>query len=616
MKFTKYAVAGLCLAAAASSSSLRGQGDKDKSVGMAELVMKSMEYVIDTTTEQQKSTEKSLKDKTMKFDGYMAEERAVVHKAGKVVNASQLCIKEAQNRINEAEAQINATLAQKIPALKVQTARSAVKSAMAHFEAAKKEFDAEEKDFKHDMLHLDSVKNESTRVINLMNRHFIAREAQKAGKGLALKNTLVEHDKMMDLLPGHDHARIGPKKESHKAIHVTKGDAANMAFLLETAAKHGLGDYQGIARALRTASKPELNEELKKGTTKVPVKVVARRHVKLHSRVPAGVGSTPVNKTEETEHVVNGEDYVHTEDNTNVTDTSPASESAGKMKIKALGNHVKVGKDVGGHVIAAITKLHGFAAEHAKARDTVFELGTKQVRKDLEHYRDEHARLVALVKEFETTNKKLDAQVRVLKENIGENEKQIKSCEDDERKAKIGQEDANAKITQIMADLKQLQEAYGTISKDLVHEKKQASYVLKMLKLKIGKLKKFIATAKLDAQRKQEQLAQNFTDPELPVYQGMPDALKCDPNSSPEEWCKTPEMMVRCGVTKESCETYRYKSKMTPENVVPLDHTGKGSATEWPSMGATKGNAGDRTVADTRDLNDLRKDGSVSPSTN
>ena len=154
----------------------------------------------------------------MKFDGYAAEERAVSKKAGHVIQVSQLCVKDAQKRIQEAEAQINATLAQKVPALKIQTARNAIKSAMAHYEAAKKEFDAEEKEFKHDMLHLDSVKNESTRVINLMNRHFIAREAQKAGKGLMLKNTLVEQDKMMDLLPAHNHARVGPKKESHEAI--------------------------------------------------------------------------------------------------------------------------------------------------------------------------------------------------------------------------------------------------------------------------------------------------------------------------------------------------------------------------------------------------------------
>ena len=48
------------------------------------------------------------------------------------------------------------------------------------------------------------------------------------------------------------------------------------------------------------------------------------------------------------------------------------------------------------------------------------------------------------------------------------------------------------------------------------------------------------------------------------------------------------------------CETYRYKSKLAPENVVPLDPTGKGSATEWPSMGATKGKEGDRTVEEYR----------------
>lgn len=605
MKFTTYAVAGLVMAAAASSSSLRGQ---DKSVGMPTLVMKSMEYVITSSTEQEKSTDEALKTKTMEFNNRVAGERKVVEKTERVVKNAKTCIADAQKRIADAEAQINATLAQKVPALKLSTARHGVEAAAAHMDAAQKEFNGEEATFKHDMLHLESVKNESTRVINLMNRHFIAKEAVKAGKGMTVKNALSEHDKMDDLLPGHQHVRLGPKKESHKAIHVTKGDAANMAFLLETAAKHGLGEYRGLARALRTAAKPALTEEMKKAITKVPVTRVSAKHPKMHSRAPADVVDAATNKT----NLAKDDDAVEGEAGTNLTDTSEsASAAAGKMKIKALGNSVKVGKDVGGHVIAAVTKLHGFASEHAKARNTVFELGTKQVRKDLQHSKEEHSRLTALVKEWETTNKKLDAQVRELKENIAENEKQIKACAVDEEKAVAGKKDAQTKIDQVMADLKQLTEAYGTISKDLVHEKKQAAYVLNLLKVKIAKLKKFLAAAKLDAEKKQNQLAQNFTDPELPTYQGMPDALKCDPNSSPEEWCKTPEMMVSCGVTKESCETYHFKNKAFPENVVPVDPTGKGNAKEWPAMGPTKGKKDDPTVVDIRNMNDLQSDGTV-----
>merc|ERR1712072_1321261 len=117
---------------------------------------------------------------------------------------------------------------------------------------------------------------------------------------------------------------------------------------------------------------------------------------------------------------------------------------------------------------------------------------------------------------------------------------------------------------------KQLTEAYGTISKDLVHEKKVASYVLNLLKQKISKLKKFLAAAKLDA-----------------------------------------EMMVRCGVTKESCETYHFKNKAFPENVVPVDPTGKGNSKEWAAMGPTKGKKGDPSVVDIRNTNDLKSDGTL-----
>ena len=39
--------------------------------------------------------------------------------------------------------------------------------------------------------------------------------------------------------------------------------------------------------------------------------------------------------------------------------------SASKLKLRALGKQVKVGKDVGGHVIAAMTKLHAFISDHS-----------------------------------------------------------------------------------------------------------------------------------------------------------------------------------------------------------------------------------------------------------
>ena len=51
--------------------------------------------------------------------------------------------------------------------------------------------------------------------------------------------------------------------------------------------------------------------------------------------------------------------------------------SAGQLKLTALGKKVNVGKDVGGHVIAAMTKLHGFISDHSNYREEAFELATQ-----------------------------------------------------------------------------------------------------------------------------------------------------------------------------------------------------------------------------------------------
>jgi hypothetical protein len=78
--------------------------------------------------------------------------------------------------------------------------------------------------------------------------------------------------------------------------------------------------------------------------------------------------------------------------------------SAGKLKLTALGKKVNVGKDVGGHVIAAMTKLHGFISDHSNNREEAFELATKHVRTQLAKARSEMKRLTALIAEYVKTN--------------------------------------------------------------------------------------------------------------------------------------------------------------------------------------------------------------------
>ena len=92
---------------------------------------------------------------------------------------------------------------------------------------------------------------------------------------------------------------------------------------------------------------------------------------------------------------------------------------------------------------------------------------------------------------------------------------------------------------------------------------------MKLVKEKLVKLRKYLETAKKKAAEQKKVIAEKFVDPTLPKYKGLKDALKCDPAAGPSEWCKSEEMMVRCGVTKESCDTYNFKKLAVPPHMVP-----------------------------------------------
>merc|ERR1712100_753825 len=115
----------------------------------------------------------------------------------------------------------------------------------------------------------------------------------------------------------------------------------------------------------------------------------------------------------------------------------------------------------------------------------------------------------------------------------------------DKERGKLGELDANTKVNHILTDLKKLTKSYKNVVGDFKNERSTAEYVIKMVKSKIVKLRKFL-------------------EPDLPLYHGLKEALECDPNASPEEWCKSPKMMVRCGVTKESCDTFHFQKLAMP----------------------------------------------------
>jgi hypothetical protein len=556
-------------------------------LGVPNVVLKSMGYVIKASTASIEKTNADLAFKIRRFDERVIDEKKVLEKTALVVKQAKACQTTAANNIKKAKDEIESLNAQKIPQEKLTMASNAIEAAEASFDKAQHEFNNDETLFKHDMTHLDAVKNESTRVIQMMNNHFLHKQNLKAGKGMMPPKRTVEHDDQFhDLVPGKGHVIVGTQ-------------AHNIAFLLETAAKHGLDTednmYARIAVAMRHAAKAT-PEEMAKATTHVPVMKPAHGNPKFYARAPAVTSEVSSNKT--TIHKVDGE-----------PEAPSGGDSPGRMKVKAMGNSVKVGKDVGGHIIAAVTKLHGFVKDHAAAREEAYELATKPVRKELKHAAQEKARITALLMEYKATNKRLAAEIETFKKNIVGNEKDMAACKSDEHRANIGAEDARTKLASIEADVKSLKGAYKVVTGDLKQEKKQAQYVVSLLNRKLDVLAKYLAKAKAVAETKDAIIKANFTDPDLPKYEGMPFALKCDPLSTPEEWCKSPEMMVRCGVTKESCDTYHFKSTAIPNmEVVPSTTSKEVSGTHWPKATRTTG----KNVVDARSIDELKRDGVVS----
>ena len=135
--------------------------------------------------------------------------------------------------------------------------------------------------------------------------------------------------------------------------------------------------------------------------------------------------------------------------------------SAGQLKLTALGKKVNVGKDVGGHVIAAMTKLHGFISDHSNNREEAFELATKHVRTELAHARSEMKRLTALIADYVKTNAALQKNINDFKQLVTQNQMQIDQCKLDKERGKLGELDANTKVNHILTDLKKLTNSYG-----------------------------------------------------------------------------------------------------------------------------------------------------------
>ena len=264
--------------------------------------------------------------------------------------------------------------------------------------------------------------------------------------------------------------------------------------------------------------------------------------------------------------------------------------SAGQLKLTALGKKVNVGKDVGGHVIAAMTKLHGFISDHSNNREEAFEFTTKHVRTELAHARSEMKRLTALIADYVKTNA-VQKNINDFKQLVTQNQMQIDQCKIDKERGKLGELDVNTKVNHILTDLKKLTKSYKKT--DLKMKEVQLN-MIKMVKSKIVKLRKFLEIAKNREALKKKVVAEKFVDPDLPLYHGLKEALECDPNASPEEWCKSPKMMVRCGVTKESCDTFHFQKLAMPPHETP--QADQATKTDWKTTKYKEYKAGQTTV--------------------
>jgi hypothetical protein len=603
--------------------------------GSPDVVLASMNYVLKDAEQEIRSTEKDLQEKKDAFKGRVIDEKKVAEKARKVVQIAKECIKDATAKRDDAKKQIVEFTSKLIKQSLIDFTRTALQAAEDGEGKAKKEFQREEAIFHHDMSHLEAVKNESTRIIGLLNDHYTNKQNIAQGGGVVKpKATLSENDDLQDLIPNpaRGHVNIGLQQTSNKKaevkkeqakknvkdtsapaivknkkpakpIPVPKAETNNVVALLQMAQHNGLGDYEHIIRHLQQKPVVATMEEKKKATTKVPYQNPDKNSPKYHARVPSTEKEESTEKEmsadskAEKGRVKEEEDIKQADGgklDPNAAKKLEPQASAGKLKLTALGKKVNVGKDVGGHVIAAMTKLHGFISDHSNNREEAFELATKHVRTQLAKARSEMKRLTALIADYVKTNAALQKNINDFKQLVTQNQMQIDQCKLDMERGNLGELDAKTKVTHILTDLKKLTKSYKNVVGDFKNERSTAEYVIKMVKSKIVKLRKFLESAQNREALSKKNVTEHFVDPDLPLYHGLKEALECDPNASPEEWCKSPKMMVRCGVTKESCDTFHFQKLAMPPHATP--EADQATKTDWKTTKYKEYKAGQKTV--------------------
>jgi len=584
--------------AACNAATLRGSPD---------VVLASTNAMVKDADKEIEAAEKELQQKKETFKSRVIEEKKVVEKTKKVVAIALDCIKVATAKKDDAKKQIADFTAKLIPEKKIDFARASLEAAEDAEKKAQAEFKHEEDIFHHDMHHLETIKNESSRIIALLTDRYINKQNIQNGGGLLKPKTeLHSSDTLDDLIPSkiRGHVNVGKKVEVKKELEkeaqkkhtapaaskatekftsVPSVEKESVVALLQMAQHNGLGEYTHLVRHL---NKKFTDDQKKKSTSKAPYQHPSKHAPKYYSRTAStdepATADKDLDVSTKAEHGrVKAEGFVKKADGGKLDNTLDKDVSSGKLKLAALGKKITVGKDVGGHIVAAMAKLHGFISDHSQNRETAFDLATKDIRKNLAHARSENKRLTALVADYVKTNLEIRKNINDFKAIVTQNQMQIDQCKLDQERAKVGELDANTKIGHMLADLSKLTKSYKNIVGNFKNEKATAQYVATMVKKKIVQLRKFLETAKKARDAKKKLVAEKFVDPELPKYKGLSDALQCDPNATPAEWCKSPEMMVRCGVTKESCDTYHFQTLAMPQHKVP--QSPQGDATSWPT---------------------------------
>ena len=263
-----------------------------------------MDYVVKDADNQIAATQrKTLEAKKSTFKDKVVDEKKVIEKLHKVDKMAKDCIKSATQKRDDANKQAKEYTDKLIPQSKIDFSRAALEAAEDAVKKHTAEFKAEEKIFTNDMHHLEAVKNESTRILNMMNNHFANKQDRLAGGGLVKPSTnLDDADNLEDLLPNkaRGHIKIGSEalkekkvakkvkahapavatlKRPHAPLAVPKGDAASVVALLEMAHHNRLGDFRGLIQRFTP-------EEKKKASTNVPF-VDTPKNTKFHKRRPS-----------------------------------------------------------------------------------------------------------------------------------------------------------------------------------------------------------------------------------------------------------------------------------------------------------------------------------------